>query len=471
MSDDRISGFHNVHLFDGRGFSSRSHYLVVRDGRIARLGQELHGLIPEEEQLIDGKGCYLAPGFWDLQLNGMAGIDFLSASAEGIKIALRHCLKFGATTVFPTVITESPKRMLETIEAIAAVEDSNDQARIGGIHIEGPMISAGGGKGCHPGIYIRPLAWEEFQAWQEAAQGRVRIITLAPEVEGALELIPRLVGHGVMVAIGHTDASKEVILEAVKRGAKLATHLWNACKKELSRDLEHVGAMLAADELFASFIADGHHIHPDTLKVSFRAKGKEKSILVTDAMSGAGASDGRYFLGDLEIEVVNGVARDPNNLAQLAGSTLTINQAVERAVKFGQITLAEAIRMATVNPASLLSREFEVELKEGKVADLVLFSYQNGQLKIEKVMRLGKLISVDEKDNCPHCGSWKIEQDPRSIWYTDDLGPTVKPENGEWLCWDCGALFDFVSRRIRIFALAVERPQLVRNKPERKEAS
>ena len=149
-----------------------------------------------------------------------------------------------------------------------------------------------------------------------------------------------------------------------------------------------------------------------------------------------------------------------------------MEQAVERAVRFGQITLAEAVRMATVNSASLLNREYEVELKESRVADLVLFSFENNNLKVKKVMRAGELISIDEKGgNCPYCGSWKIEQDPRSVWYTDDLGPTVRPENGEWLCWGCGALFDFVSRRVRTFALIVERPPMIRKGLERKEAS
>ena len=194
-----------------------------------------------------------------------------------------------------------------------------------------------------------------------------------------------------MLVFGHTDASKEIITEAIRQGAKLATHLWNACKKELERNLEHVGAMLMSDRLYASFIADGHHIHPDTLAISFRVKPLDKIILVTDAMAGAGAPDGQYRLGDLEVSVIDGVARDPNNLAQLAGSTLTLVQAIVRAIKFGQIPLDRAIRMVTNNPATLLGRAEEAQIKEGAPADLVLFSYQDEKLEIRKVMRNGQL--------------------------------------------------------------------------------
>lgn len=381
--------FSNVRPYLGGHFVSEPLFVAVKEGKIVEISREFPKLVLATAVVIESNGEYLTPGFWDIQLNGFGGRDLLSATYHDVEIILHHCLKFGVTTVFPTVITDSPERMARTIAAISSVCDKNDQAQIGGIHVEGPMISSGPGKGCHPTEHIRQLSWEEYCHWQEISGGKIAIVTLAPEVEGALDLIPRLVEDGVIVALGHTDASKEIIREAINRGARLATHLWNACKKELERNLEHVSAMLISDELYASFIVDGHHIHPDTLALSFRTKPLDKIILITDAMAGAGAPDGCYYLGDLMIEVVNGVARDPNNLSQLAGSTLTLDQAIIRAVKFGQISLDSAIGMVTNNPATLLGRAEEAQIKEGASANLVLFSYQEGELKIREVMRNG----------------------------------------------------------------------------------
>ena len=383
--------FSNVRPYLVGHFATEPHFVAIKAGKIVEISREFPKMVSATAIVIEGNGQYLTPGFWDLQLNGLEGIDLLSATSHGVEVFLRHCLEYGITVVFPTVITDSPERMAATIEAISQARDGEYQARIGGIHIEGPMISSGHGKGCHPAAHIRQLSWEEYRHWQEISGGKIAIITLAPEAEGALDLIPRLVGDGIVVGIGHTDASKEIITEAIRQGAKLATHLWNACKKELERNLEHVGAMLMSDRLYASFIADGHHIHPDTLAISFRVKPLDKIILVTDAMAGAGAPDGQYRLGDLEVSVIDGVARDPNNLAQLAGSTLTLVQAIVRAIKFGQIPLDRAIRMVTNNPATLLGRAEEAQIKEGAPADLVLFSYQDEKLEIRKVMRNGQL--------------------------------------------------------------------------------
>lgn len=443
--------FRHIHLFGTDGFSDDLGYLVVNEGKVESLGLEPGPRLADYQER-DGQGNYLAPGFWDLQLNGFAGIDLFSATKESIGMVLRYCARFGVTTVFPTVTTGSKEKMMKAIKTISEVEDQKDQACIGGIHVEGPMISSGGGKGCHPKEHIRPLLFEEFQLWQEMAGGRIAIVTLAPEAEGALEMISQLTDNGVVVAIGHTDASREVILEAIKRGAKLSTHLWNACKKELLRDLEHIGAMLASDETFASFIADGHHIHPDVLAISLRAKPKDRAILVTDAMAGAAAVDGLYPLGDLKIKIIEGVARDPNDSRQLAGSTLTLDKAVEKAVSLGRISLSQAVNMVTKNPALLLCRSGEARLEIGAKADLVLLSFKDEALKIEEVMRAGKFLpSRLSTENCPFCGSCKVDRDPTSSWYVDDLGPLYAPKESEWLCMDCGAFFDKQTRKVRAF--------------------
>jgi N-acetylglucosamine-6-phosphate deacetylase len=223
-----------------------------------------------------------------------------------------------------------------------------------GIHMEGPYLSPTEARGAHPAAHLRAASREDWQRRQDAAEGRIVLVTLAPEVDGALPLIEHLVASGVRVAVGHSDAKPETIRQAVRAGATLSTHLGNGCAPGLPRHPNLIWEQLAADELQACFIADGHHLPAATLKSMVRAKTPARSILVTDATAAAAAPPGAYTLGGLRIE------RSPSGRVtlpgegKLAGSALTLDDAVGRAVREAGVPIAEALAMASSRPAAAI---------------------------------------------------------------------------------------------------------------------
>jgi N-acetylglucosamine-6-phosphate deacetylase len=222
--------------------------------------------------------------------------------------------------------------------------------------VEGPYISGlEGARGAHDPRWVRPPDEAEFSALQEAAAGLISLVTLAPEVDGALAFIRRRVAEGIVVAIGHTSAGEKEILAAVEAGARLSTHLGNGCAGMLPRHENPITVQLGQDELMASFIADGHHLPPYLLKSFVRAKEVQRSILTTDCMSAAGAPPGRYRLADLELEVgEDRVVRQPGQ-SNFAGSALTLDRAVANTAQWCGVSLADAIDMAGLHPARLFA--------------------------------------------------------------------------------------------------------------------
>ncbi len=295
-------------------------------------------------------------GFFDLQVNGFAGVDFNdpNCSSEELDRAIAAMHRGGVTQCLPTLITSS----LERFASCARVLTASRNPAIAGIHMEGPYISPEDGpRGAHTREFVTKASVDDFCRRQEAADGRIVLVTLAPEVEGALELIEYLVQAGIKVAIGHTAADPGVIRDAVKAGATLSTHLGNGCAQSLPRHPNHLWEQLAADELHASFIVDGHHLSPAVVKTMIRAKTPSRSILVTDATAASGSSPGRYMLGGVEVELsASGRVAVPgaNNLA---GSALTLATAIENAVRFCGVTLEEAVAMASTIPAVFLGIE------------------------------------------------------------------------------------------------------------------
>ncbi len=243
-----------------------------------------------------------APGFFDLQVNGFAGVDFNdpAATAEDIARALDALQLTGVTRCLPTLITSSFEDFARCARAVLAT----GHAAVAGLHMEGPYLAPEDGpRGAHPRNHARPASFDDFSRRQAAAEGRIRLVTLAPEVPGALPLIERLVELGVRVAIGHSAASTARIADAVSAGATLSTHLGNGCATTLPRHPNLLWAQLAEDRLRASLIVDGHHLPPETVKVMVRAKAPERCLLVTDATMCAGCPPGRYRLGALEVEL------------------------------------------------------------------------------------------------------------------------------------------------------------------------
>ncbi len=301
------------------------------------------------------------PGLLDLQCNGYAGIDFNhpDTTSEQMAAAIRAMWRDGCAHVLPTLITASPERLVGLFrELVAALgSDADIAASVPGFHLEGPFISPqDGARGAHPLAQVRDVSRKLWREWQRAANGRIVLTTVAPEVKGAVTFIRQLRAENVLPALGHTMADAATIARACDAGALMTTHLGNGCPQLMHRHQNPVLAQLAEDRLAASIIPDGAHLPPEIVRLYRRVKGAERIVLVTDAMSAAGAPSGRYTIGDLEIEIgPDRIARQPGR-PNLAGAAITMREAVERYVAMSGVPLAEAWDAASGRAWALLRR-------------------------------------------------------------------------------------------------------------------
>lgn len=294
-----------------------------------------------------------SPGFLDLQVNGFAGVDFNdpATTADDVHRALGVLRAHGVTRLLPTLITSSAERFGQCAGVLLRVKSD----AVAGIHMEGPYISPEDGpRGAHPREHCAPASIDDFKRRQDAAAGRIRLVTLAPEVPGALPLTEYLRANGIRVAIGHTGAPAEVIRDAVKAGATLSTHLGNGCANIIPRHPNFIWEQLAADELMASIIVDGHHLPPATVKAMVRAKTPRRTILVTDAIAAAGQPPGDYQLAGVSVRLDETGRVAVPGAPNLAGSALAMDRAVANTVRFAGVPLEDALAMASTNPATCL---------------------------------------------------------------------------------------------------------------------
>ena len=341
----------------------------------------------------------LAPGFIDLQVNGFAGVDYNSpgSSHEAIGESLRAMFRTGVTRCLPTIITGSPDNMAGALRNLARAREALPEGpAMEGFHVEGPHISPDDGpRGAHPARWVRPPDIEEFRRWQDAAEGRVRLVTLAPEWPGAAGYIEALVREGVVASIGHTNATGPQIDDAVRAGATKSTHLGNGGHLMIPRHPNYVWEQLADDRLAAGFIADGIHLPACFLIVALRAKGVERSILVTDAVMPAGCEPGLYRIGEVEVELhADGSVRQRGG-GRLAGSALLMHRGVENLMKLAGISLQEALTMATRNPARVgRIANRQRGLAAGERADIVAFRFdrETKRIQIERTWFSGELV-------------------------------------------------------------------------------
>ncbi len=336
---------------------------------------------------------FLAAGFVDLQVNGFAGIDFNnpSVSFRQIDSAIQTILATGVTSFLPTVITNSPAQMVESLRNLhRALQELRSGHAIAGFHIEGPHIGAEDGpRGAHPAHWVRPPDPGELEVWQEVTEGRIRLVTLSPHWPEAPNYIKLATRSGVAIAIGHTGATADQLAAAVDAGATLSTHLGNAAHALLRRHPNYLWDQLAEDRLSASFIVDGIHLGAAFLRVALRAKGKNKAILVTDAAAPAGTAPGHYRLGELDVELTSDDRVVLEGSTKLAGSSLRMNRAISNVVRIGGVTLQHALQMATVNPAGIIG--LESGLHRGAPADIVVFKIAD-PIQIESVYLRGQLV-------------------------------------------------------------------------------
>ncbi len=301
-------------------------------------------------------GTWLAPGFIDLQVNGFAGVDYNSptAPAEEISRSLRIMFSTGVTQCLPTVITGSPENMLGALRNLAGV----DHAMIAGFHVEGPHISPEDGpRGAHPWRWVRSPEVSEYRRWQDATDGRIKLVTLSPEWPEAPRYIETLVRDGVAVSIGHTSATAAQITDAASAGATLSTHLGNGAHASLPRHPNYIWEQLAEDRLSASFIVDGLHLSDTFLRVALRAKGIARSVLVTDAVMPAMCAPGPYMLGEVEVELKDDQRVVLRGGTRLAGSSLRMDHAISNVMRIAAVSLEDGVAMATANPAHIVGIE------------------------------------------------------------------------------------------------------------------
>jgi N-acetylglucosamine-6-phosphate deacetylase len=359
---------------------------MVSSGEITRVETEGSAIRAVDELLKPSEtNHFLAPGFIDLQVNGFAGTDYNAPECptQSIAASIRAQFKTGVTRFLPTIITGSEERMTGALRNVKAAQREFERNgypeshAIVGFHVEGPHISPEDGpRGAHPLEHIRPPDIAEFHRWQEAADGMVKLVTISPEWPEMPAYVSELIRNGVVASIGHTKASSDQIQACVDAGARMSTHLGNAAHSMMHKTQNYIWDQLANDQLTASFIVDGIHLPPHFIRASMRAKSVQNCVLVTDAVAPAMCKPGYYKLGQVEVELKeNGsvVLRGEN---RLAGSSLRMDHAIGNTVRYGGVTLREAITMATQNAARAGRIAGRLRgVVPGEKADLVLFEW------------------------------------------------------------------------------------------------
>lgn len=361
--------------------------ILIAGGRIAALGPAQELIPPVGAKVIDAGGNIVAPGFIDVHIHGTSGYDVMEASREGLRAMAEALASQGTTGFLPTTMTASQVEILAVLQTIGqAAQETTQGAKILGAHLEGPYLNPKNA-GAQPLEYIRSPSLEEFDGFLAAYEG-LTLLTLAPEQPGALELVSYAHKKGVTVSIGHSEATYETVLEAVKRGLTHATHTFCGMKPMHHRDPGPVGAVLSCDEIQAELIADNIHLHPAVVKILVRAKGVAGVVLVTDSSPLAGLPDGKYQIRTQEIRVQEGVIRTA--AGRLAGSALSMDRAVKNVLEDADLSLAQAIQMATYNPARSISLEASKgSLTPGKDADLVVL---DENLKVYLTIVSGRIV-------------------------------------------------------------------------------
>lgn len=337
----------------------------------------------------------IAPAPIDIQVNGFAGFDLNVATVtpEDVCAMVRALWRVGTGFLCPTVVTGSFQGISNSLRAIveACKTDALIAHSVLGIHLEGPYISAEDGpRGAHPLEHVREPDWDEFRRWQDIAEGQISIVTLAPEKKNAIRFIEKLVANGIVVALGHMNASAKDIQAAIDAGAKLSTHLGNGAHALIRRHPNYIWEQLGADELWASLIVDGHHLPPSVAKSMMRAKTLDRCILVSDAVALAGMKPGIYQFAGKSVELTTDRCVRLVGTEYLAGSAIELARGIENSVRFSGISLKEAVSLATLQPMHLLNAKSQVEAK----TNLILFQWDAVQCKINLIATIvgGELV-------------------------------------------------------------------------------
>ena len=355
--------------------------ILIDDWRIASISSRATAEIPGGAQHIDFGDGVLSPGFVDVHVHGGMGFDVMQSDEGGRATFETFLARHGVTSYYPTTVTAALTETLRALEHLArAVEkaEANLEPRRAcplGIHLEGPFLSHLR-RGVHPPEKLITPDVTTFERFWQAAKGRIRVMTIAPELPGALEVIAEANRRGVCVSIGHSDATLEQAKAGIAAGARHATHTFNAMRPLGHRDPGIAGEVLTNTTISSDIIADGIHVHPSMVRLFLQAKGSDRAVLITDATAASGMPDGQYMLGSLEVEVRDGKCLHDG---KLAGSVLTLDRAVRNTMDFAGLDLQQSVRLASLNPARAVNVS-KGTVQKGQPADLVALS-PSGEVK------------------------------------------------------------------------------------------
>lgn len=385
ISEDALKVVEGIHYLDGSPVA-----IAIRDGEISR--------ITRKDQLNDPlwSSTYVAPGFIDHQVNGYLSHSFTGEhlSIQQVQKITRVFWEHGITTYLPTLTSHSYELLQKNFTILReAMQVKEIKMSVPGFHLEGPYISpVAGYRGAHEEKWIRNPDWKEFLNWYRASGNKILEVTLAPELEGAIDFIKKCRERNIVVALGHHNGSAAMIRQATNAGASVSTHLGNGCANLIHRHDNPLWPQLADDRLTASLIVDGFHLRPEEVRVFYKVKGPERTILVSDVSSLAGMPPGVYESYGREVVMTPEGKISMPSQDVLAAASFLITKGIENIISFTQCSLPEAIHMATRNPARLLGLNDRGELSPGKRADLVWFEMKNGELLVRKTMVQGKVV-------------------------------------------------------------------------------
>lgn len=341
-------------------------YLDVTDGIFGAYTKEK----PEGAEIIDQSGKWIAPGLVDTHIHGYKNHDVMDNDADGIKVMSEALLSCGVTSFLPTTLTSSKERLKDVAETIGKMYKEVDGAKIQGIYFEGPFFTEEH-KGAQNPSYFGDPDLDTFHEWQEASGGLIKKIALAPERKGVKEFVKTVTDEGVVVSLGHSNATLEEAQEAVEAGASVFVHAYNGMRGLNHREPGMVGALLTLQHVFSELICDGHHVHPQAAEVLMEKAGHDHVALITDCMMAGGMPDGNYNLGEFPVVVAEGTARLESG--NLAGSILKLKEAIKNVVDWGIATPEQAVMMASYVPAVSCKIDDKCGMiAEGRAADFLV---------------------------------------------------------------------------------------------------
>ncbi|MEU5866808.1 N-acetylglucosamine-6-phosphate deacetylase [Nonomuraea sp. NPDC047529] len=356
-------------------------WLTIEDGRITHVG---HGSAPSPGLSLGGR--HVVPGFVDIHNHGGAGGSFPTGDQDKARDAVALHRRHGTTTMMASLVTDALDGLSRAASSLAEL---CEEGLLAGIHFEGPYI-AKARCGAHDPSLLREPSPQELSGLVKAARGHARMVTVAAELPGGLDMIRTAVGEGLIAALGHSDADYDQAIAAIEAGATVATHLYNAMPQLGHRAPGPIAALLEDERVTVELVNDGVHVHAAMLRLAYEVAGPGRTVLITDAMAATGLGDGDYVLGPMRVRVSDGVARLVEG-GSIAGSTLTMDAAFRRGVRELGMSLPDAVQVASLTPARVLGLAEEIgSIAVGKAADLVVLS---GELEVDGVMKNGDWIT------------------------------------------------------------------------------